>query len=248
MSIYLLDTTLAARPADENHPYGHGRFEILTGLAIGALLTISGVGISYGSYFQIGAAMEPPSAYAIAPLVISLLAKGFLSMYKLRLARRIGSAALAADGKNDFVDLISGCTALAALALTLLDPNRFRHADPIGGILIGCIVCFIGLQVIREASEQLVDTMPGAQQLAALRETAMRVNGVRGIEKVHARKTGLRWHVDVHVEVDPELSVRESHIIGGTVRSTLRRELDWIENVLVHVEPFDKPHSGPMPQ
>jgi len=237
--LLILGLTIAARPADNNHPYGHGRFEILTGLAIGAMLCLTGISIGYHSYQQIGAAAGPPSTFAIWPLLISLLAKGALSYYKLRISRRIQSGALAADGKNDFVDVISSCTALAALALTLSDPVRFANADPIGGVLVGGIVFFLGLQVMWETSEQLVDTMPSEATLAELREVARSVPGVEEVEKIHARKTGLRWHVDLHIHVDPLMTVRDSHIVAGKVKTALRTRLDWIENVLVHVEPFE---------
>lgn len=237
--LLILGLTVAARPADRNHPYGHGRFEILTGLAIGLMLCVTGAGISYQSFLHIGQPGEPPQAYAVWPLVISLAAKGALSYYKLRAARRIQSGALSADGKNDFVDVISGVTALAALGLTLANPVRFASADSIGGVLVGGIVLFLGMQVIRETSEQLVDTMPDDATLAELRSVAMRVPGVKDVEKIHARKTGLRWHVDMHVQVDPRMTVRDSHVVAGTVKSELRAKLAWIENVLVHVEPFE---------
>jgi len=237
--LLILGLTLAARPADHNHPYGHGRFEILTGLAIGFMLCLTGAAISYRSYLHIGSFAGPPQAYAIWPLLISLAAKGVLSYYKLRVARRIQSGALAADGKNDFVDVISGFTALGAVALTLHDPARFANADPIGGVLVGGIVLFLGAQVMWETSQQLVDTMPSETRLAELRDIAMSVEGVRDVEKIHARKTGLRWHVDMHVHVNPLMTVRDSHIIAGTVKTLLRAKLNWIENVLVHVEPFE---------
>mgnify|MGYP000139974811 CR=1 FL=1 len=240
--LLILGLTLAARPADRNHPYGHGRFEILTGLAIGMMLGLTGAGISYRSYLNIGHTGAPPLAFAIWPLVISLVAKAILSYYKLRIAKRIQSGALAADGKNDFVDVISGCTALAALGLTLYDPGRFANADPIGGFLVGGIVLFLGLQVMWETSAQLVDTMPDDTNLTELRRVAMAVPGVQDVEKILARKTGLRWHVDMHIHVDPLMTVHDSHIVGGKVKSELRGKLGWIENVLVHVEPFEPRH------
>lgn len=237
--LLILGLTLAARPADRNHPYGHGRFEILTGLVIGLLLCVTGAAISHRSYLHVGVASSPPLHYAIWPLLISLGAKAALSYYKLRIARNIHSGALAADGKNDFVDVISGFTALVALGLTLYDPVRFANADPIGGVLVGGIVFFLGLQVIWETSEQLVDTMPDDTNLAELRRVAMAVPGVEDVEKIMARKTGLRWHVDMHVHVDPAMTVHDSHIVAGTVKTALRAKLNWIENVLVHIEPFE---------
>lgn len=237
--LLIVALTFAAKPADDNHPYGHGRFETLAGLAIGVLLALTGAVIIYRGYRHIGLPDAPPEAYAMWPLLISLISKGLLSLYKLRTARRVGSSALAADGKNDFVDLLSGLTALAALGLTLSDPVRFANADPIGAMLVGGIVFFLGGQVIRDTSEQLVDTSPEPERLDAIRSVAMSVEGVRDVEKILARRTGLRWHVDMHVHVDPLMTVHASHIVAGTVKSRLRTQLEWVENVLVHVEPFE---------
>ena len=237
--LLIVGLTVANRPADRNHPYGHGRYEILTGLGIGLILAITGLAISVRAFFEIGQLNHTPKSFAIWPLLISLVAKAGLSYHKLRTARKIHSAALAADGKNDFVDLISGLTALGALGLTLLDPVRFRDADPIGGVAVGGIVLFLGIHVIWETTEQLTDTMPEDTNLDALREVALSVPGVHNVEKIHARKTGLRWHVDIHIHVDPDMTVRDSHIVAGTVKSALRTRLNWVENVLVHVEPFE---------
>jgi divalent metal cation (Fe/Co/Zn/Cd) transporter len=90
-----------------------------------------------------------------------------------------------------------------------------------------------------ETSEQLVDTMPDDTNLEELRKVAMGVPGVEYVEKILARKTGLKWHVDMHIHVDPVMTVRDSHIVAGTVKTHLRAKLNWIENVLVHIEPFE---------
>ena len=94
-----------------------------------------------------------------------------------------------------------------------------------------------GLRVIRDASFDLADTMPDPARTAEVRRVAMAVPGVMGVEKQLARKTGLQYHVDLHVEVDPELTVRKSHDIAHDVRNRVREELAWVADVLVHVEP-----------
>jgi divalent metal cation (Fe/Co/Zn/Cd) transporter len=86
-----------------------------------------------------------------------------------------------------------------------------------------------------------MDTMPDEEQMSQIRTVAMRVEGARGIEKCFARKTGLRYHVDLHLEVDPDLTVRESHEIARSVKNTIKTELEWVEDVLVHVEPYGSP-------
>ena len=102
---------------------------------------------------------------------------------------------------------------------------------------MGLIVIFVGLRVARETVLQLTDTMPDAKQMIEIRWAALRVPGARGVEKCFARKTGLRYHVDLHLEVDPELTVRESHDIATAVRVAVKTEVPWVEDVLVHVGP-----------
>jgi cation diffusion facilitator family transporter len=233
----LLALTLAARPADSNHPYGHGRIETLAGLLLGFVLFCAGVGISFHAISAAGDVTAPPAAYAIWPLIISIVAKLFMVRYKYATARRIMSAALMADAANDGIDAISGVAALIALSLTLLNPVRFLLADHYGAFAVGLIVMFTGVRVIRETGMQLMDTMPDPKLMKAIREVAATVPGVDGVEKCFARKTGLKYHVDLHLEVDPEMTVRESHDIAQQVREHIREQLHWVADVLVHVEP-----------
>jgi divalent metal cation (Fe/Co/Zn/Cd) transporter len=99
------------------------------------------------------------------------------------------------------------------------------------------IVVSTGLRVFRDTALQLMDTMPDENLMAQIRATASTVPGVLGVEKCFARKTGLRYHVDLHLEVDPEMTVRQSHEIATNVRLRIRQRLNWVADVLVHVEP-----------
>jgi len=233
---------VAAKPADKEHPYGHGRFETLTGLAIGAMLVATGTGISLRALDQRNV-VHAPALYAIWPLIGSILVKLVTSAAKFRFGRRIGSAGLAADAWNDLVDIFSGAVALVAVGLSILAPSRLAAADHYGGFAIGLIVVFIGLRVVRETVLQLMDTMPDEMQVAQIRGAALRVPGALGIEKCFARKTGLRYHVDLHLEVDPDLTVRASHEIARAVKRTVKADLPWVEDVLVHVEPYLARHA-----
>jgi cation diffusion facilitator family transporter len=236
-SLVLFGLMAASIPPDENHPYGHGRFEMLAGLAVGMILTLAGVSISWNALRRLSQVHPPPALYGIWPLLVSIAVKSVLSTVKFRFGRRINSAALVADAWNDAVDILSGTTALAALGLTLYDPSRFLAADHYGGFAVGLIVVFTGVRVVWETSLQLMDTMPGQTVMNRIREVALTVPGVEGVEKCYARKTGFRYHVDLHLEVDPEITVRESHDIASRVRGEIKDRLDFIADVMVHVEP-----------
>ncbi|MBL8177931.1 MAG: cation transporter [Bryobacterales bacterium] len=228
---------LAAMPPDENHPYGHGRLEILSGFTVGVMLALAGAGIAITSMQRLYVVATPPKGFAVYAMIVSVAAKSILSAVKFHYAKRTGSDGLRADAWNDAVDILSGVVALGALSLTLLNPARFLAADSIGGIVVGLLVIFLGLMVVRDSSLQLMDTMPGEAMLSEVRRVALLVPGALGVEKCFARKTGLQYHVDLHLEVDPELTVRQSHDIATQVRKRLQADLEWVADVLVHVEP-----------
>jgi cation diffusion facilitator family transporter len=233
----LLGLTLAAIPPDQDHPYGHGRVETLTGLLIGLVLAAGGAVISFGSVQRLGEPHPPPAHYVIWPLLASLIAKSGLAAFKFRHGRRMHSAALVADAWNDTMDTVSATAALISVLLALDDPARFLDADRYGGFVVGLIVIVTGLRVSRDTAMQLIDTMPDERLMTQIRRAAATVPGVKGVEKCFARKTGLRYHVDLHLEVDPELTVRQSHNIAHEVRQSILQQLDWVADVLVHVEP-----------
>ena len=233
----LLGLTLAAKPADQDHPYGHGRIETLTGLLIGLVLTVAGAVISVVSFERLGRPRLPLATFVIWPLAVSAFAKAGLASYKFRYGHKLRSAALTADAWNDTMDIVSALAALAAVGLTLSDPARFLNADRYGGIIVGLIVIFTGVRVSRDTAMQLIDTMPDPDRMDEIRTAAATVAGVRGVEKCFARKTGLRYHVDLHLEVDPEMTVRRSHEIAHNVQVRIKETLDWVADVLVHVEP-----------
>jgi cation diffusion facilitator family transporter len=233
----LLGLTLAAKPADSNHPYGHGRAEILSGLLLGMMLFLAGAAIAVHALTGAGDVTEPPRAFAVFPLIISIAVKFWLMRKKYRQGRMIGSASLLADAYNDGIDMLSGIAAFTALGLTLYDPVRFLRADHYGGFVIGLIVIFTGVRVARDTGLQLMDTMPDQSLLDRVRQVALSVEGVKGVEKCFARKTGLQYHVDLHLEVDPGITVLVGHDIASRARDTIKEKLPWVADVLVHIEP-----------
>jgi cation diffusion facilitator family transporter len=238
-SIVLIGMGIAARPADANHPYGHGKFETLSAFVVGVVLSAAGATIGYQSLHAIGAKHAPPGVAAVIALVAAIVLRGIMSSIKFRVGRRLRSASLVADAWNDAVDILSAVAALIAVGLATYNPIRFLAADHYGGFAVGIVVVITGLRVLRDASLDLVDTMPEPELTSEVERIAKLVTGVRGIDKIFARKTGLQYHVDLHVEVDPALTIAASHAIGGHVRATLKRELPWVTDVLVHVEPSD---------
>jgi cation diffusion facilitator family transporter len=235
--LVLIGLIIAERPPDENHPYGHGRVETLTGLLLGVFLFCAGALIAWHGLTGAADAL-PPASWAVIPLAVSILAKIGLVVVKYRHGRSIGSSSLLADAANDGIDILSGTVALGALSLTLWKPLEFFRADHYGAFAVGIIVIVSSVRVMLQTSLYLVDTMPDDAAMEKIRDVALSVRNVEGVEKCFARKTGLQYHVDLHLEVDPEITVRASHEIAGRVRDKIREEIPWVADVLVHVEPW----------
>jgi cation diffusion facilitator family transporter len=235
--VVLFGLIAATRPPDDDHPYGHGRIETLAAFVVGLVLSIGGVGICWNSLQEVGAQHPPPAVAAIAALAGAIVVRAVMSVIKFRVGRRIRSASLVADAWNDAVDILSAGAALTAVALTIYDSARFMAADHYGGFVVGIVVIGTGLRVLRDASLELMDTMPDQQLMEKLKATVLTIPEVRGVDKAYARKTGMSYHVDLHIEVDPAMSVADAHVIAGRVRHQVRGDLGWVADVLVHVEP-----------
>ncbi|HLH03745.1 MAG TPA: cation diffusion facilitator family transporter [Bryobacteraceae bacterium] len=234
--VVFLGLWIASKPPDAEHPYGHGRYETLSGLAVGAMLLLTGAAILWHGVTSSEPARSLPF-YTLYPLFASILLKVGLAAAKLRIGSRIASTALRADAWHDLTDLLSTGIALFAVILTLIDPARFGGADRVGSIIIGIVILFLSARVTRQTMDQLVDTMPEPGKMAQIRRSALSVKGSLGIEKCYARRSGMRYHVDLHLEVDPDMTVRQSHEIATEVRFAIKRDLPWVADVLVHVEP-----------
>jgi cation diffusion facilitator family transporter len=237
--------TLALRPPDSNHPYGHGRAESIAGKTVSTILIVTGLLLAFNSLFGLTSTTHPPQLYAIATLVISILVKLWLARYKMNLGTRIESASLQADAWNDRVDVVSALAALAGSGLAAYAPERFLYADRLGGGLVALVILYTGLRVFRDTSLELMDTSPSAEMMARVRGIVAQVKGVVRVETCRGRKSGLGYFFDLHVEVHPEMKVRDAHEIAHRIKDRVRAANPSILDVLVHVEPAGEDRPKP---
>lgn len=237
-SLVLFGLEMAAKPPDAEHPYGHGRLETLSGMAVGMILTAMGSLIAVESVRRALTPHMAPAGFAIWPVIVSIAIKSTMYLTKRHYSRKLLSSSLAADAWNDGVDVVSGIVALIGVTLESFAGLRFGPSDDIGGALVGVIVILLGVRIVHDTTFQLMDTMPEPSLMDQIRRAALSVPGALGIEKCFARKTGLQYHVDLHLEVEPDMTVSASHDIATRVREKIRSDLPWVADVLVHVEPF----------
>lgn len=236
--------TIAQKPPDERFPYGYGRAESLAGKTIATILLVSGALIGYHSIQMLMHPHESLPKWALIPLGLSMIMKGSMAVIKRTTGRRIRSSALEADAANDLMDVLSAIVAATAIGLVLYDPTRFAYADPLGGIGVAAIIFYIGLNVFKTTSSELMDVMPAPDIVNSVRSAAAGIEGVKAVEKCYGRKSGVHYFFDLHVEVDPDMSVHKAHGLSHDVKDAVVASCPFVRDVLVHIEP----HSIRTPQ
>lgn len=223
-------------PADEDHPYGHGKVQSLVTLFIGAALLV----VAFGLVMDAAAALrsplrETPGAAALAAALVSVVAKEVLYRWTRCVADRVGSPALAANAWHHRSDALSSVPVAVAVAVAWLWPSLW-WVDSAGAIVVsGCIVR-VAWQIARPALSELMDA--GVREKAELvTAIANAVPGVCAVHKVRVRRSGGTFQADLHVKVRPTLTVAEGHALGHQVKRAVLEAGIGVTDALIHLEP-----------
>jgi cation diffusion facilitator family transporter len=228
---------VAAEPADREHPYGHGKAEAIAAGVVSTLLLLAALGIAINAGRQLFQPRNPPRAFTLYILIGVVLVKELVFRYASRQASLAKSGAVRADAWHHRSDAITSLAAAIGISVCLLGGARFAYADDAAALFAAGIIGWNGWLLLRPALDELMDAAPSAGLLAQIRATAGEVTGVRAVEKCRARKTGFEYFVDMHIEVDPQITVQQGHDIAHQVKSRVREAVPAVNDVLVHVEP-----------
>jgi cation diffusion facilitator family transporter len=236
----ILCIKFADKPPDEEHPFGHGRFEPIAGLQIGLLLIALGGGMLFQ---QVSAIAHAPPEKAIDSLtwIIPFCAVILLEIcYRVvrATAKRQNSPALLADAVHYRIDGLNSLFATVALIFSAYFPRYSVLFDHIGAIAIATLMIFIGIFAARKNSHQLLDRTPELKYFELVKNAAKRVEGVRATEKIRLQVYGPDAHVNIDVEVDPFLTVESAHEIAQKVRNEIQKSWPSVRDVIVHLEPY----------
>lgn len=231
----LVGFRIAMKPPDANHPYGHSRAESLIAAYVSLALAAAGAWVGVKAIGSWSDLHDMPASFTLWVAGASMVVKECLFQYKIRLGRRLQSGSLIADAWDHRSDVLSSAAVLAGVALTRM--AGWHWADDAAALFVGITLIWAAVVLVRGATHELMDTQADAALLAKLHAAAMATPGVRGVEKMWVRKAGLEYLVDIHIEVAPELTVRDSHGIAHDVQTSLRTALPTIHNVMVHIEP-----------
>ena len=227
----------AARPPDEDHPYGHGKAEPLASLAVALVIFVAAGWIAIHSVREI---LTPHAAphWGTLPLLAAIVAiKWTLSRRLARAGATSGGVALGAEAWHHAADALTSAAAFVGITVAVVGGPDYVAADDWAALVACVVIAFNGLVILRRALGEVMDAAASDQIHVEVRRLAAIVPGVRGIEKCRVRRSGLALLVEIHIEVDPTISVRAGHDLAHDVQDALVGAGLAISHVAVHVEP-----------
>jgi cation diffusion facilitator family transporter len=234
----------AQQPADAEHPYGHTRAEAVAGSNVALLLVLLGLAVCWEALRTLTEPSNGPEWYTLVIAAAGVLLKEGLYRYEIGIARTTGSGAVRASAWDHRLDAFGSLTVLVGLAVARWGGPECHVADHIAALVVGLVIAWAGARLFWNSLNELMDRQADPETLVAVRREAMAVPGVLGVEKLLVRKSGLEYLVDIHVEVAPDMTVRDSHQIGHAVKGRLLTKLMTVKDVLVHIEPSPKVIRG----
>ena len=231
---------VAEAPADEDHPYGHGKAEPLAAAVVSAMLLVAAAWIVIGAFQAIREPHPAPKPFTLIVLVVVILVKEGLYRFTSHVAHSIDSSAVATDAWHHRSDAITSFGAAIGITIALVGGKGFESADDWAAVAAACVIAWNGARLMRPAMNDLMDRSPNLEIIERIKKIAETVPDVARVEKCLVRKMGYQYFVDMHVEVDPQMTVVRSHQIAHDVKNKVREQIPRVHDVLVHIEPAKK--------
>ncbi|HLQ66868.1 MAG TPA: cation diffusion facilitator family transporter [Candidatus Limnocylindrales bacterium] len=238
---------IASRPPDQNHPYGHGKAEPLAAAFVAVLLLAAGMGIAFQAAREISTPHRAPRAFTLAVVLGVVAVKEFLFRFVNRVGNETGSRAVRSDAWHHRSDAITSLAAAIGISISLVGGPGWETADAWAALFASAIIIVTGWRLLRPAVEELMDQSPASDLVAETTRVAEARDGVYRIEKLLMRKMGLYFVADMHLEVHPEMTVRESHALAHGVKEDVQKRFPQIIEVTIHVEPARDLANVPRP-
>ena len=229
--------TVAARPPDQTHPYGHGKAEPIAAVIVAAGVLAAAVVLAIESVREIFLPHHAPAPWTLAVLVVTVIIKETLYRYTIRFGQKVESTAVKTDAWHHRMDALASIAAFIGISLALIGGKNWQSADNWAALVACALIAANGIRLARPAFYEIMDTAPGGKIVRSIRVVASSVPGVVEVEKCRARKMGLDYYVDLHVGVDGNISVHQGHEIAHRVKSAIQQSDSRIADVLVHIEP-----------
>jgi len=232
---------VTARPPDERHPYGYGRAEPLTVAVVALMLLGAAFGIAVSAVHEVITPHHTPAPWTLAVLAGVVLVKEVLFRRVMRVAESTSSSAIEADAWHHRSDAITSAAAFLGILIALWGGPGWEAADDWAALLAAGIIAMNGVRFLRSAVSELMDREPDPEVRQAISTVAQNVPGVLAIEKLRVRKVADVLLADLHVQADPQLNLKAAHDLGGRVKAEIRAAVPAVRDVLIHMEPFERP-------
>ncbi|WP_396167072.1 cation diffusion facilitator family transporter [Flavobacterium sp.] len=225
------------RPADENHPYGHGRAEpLITFLVVGFLITSATI-IAYESILNIGTPHDLPKSWTLIVLGLIICWKEYSFQTVMKKSIITNSSSLKADAWHHRSDAITSVAAFIGISIALVLGKGYESADDWAALLASFFILYNSYMIFRPALGEIMDEHRYDDLVANIRQESLKVDGIIGTEKCFIRKAGMKYHVDLHAIVDATITVKEGHDLAHKLKDTLRSKILELGHVLIHIEP-----------
>ncbi len=235
--LVLLGLKYSTRPADDNHPYGHGKLEPLVTFLVVGFLIVSALTIAHESIVNIQTPHKLPKPYTLVVLgVITILKEGFYR-YAKRKGEESKSSAVEADAWHHRSDAITSFTAFVGISIALMLGKGYEAADDWAALVAAGFILYNSYLIFRPALGEIMDEHIYDDMVTEIREQSVAVPGVIATEKCFVRKSGFKFYVDLHVIVNAQISVYDGHEIAHRLKHHLLTHFSQLANVLIHVEP-----------
>jgi cation diffusion facilitator family transporter len=234
---------VAQRPADAEHPYGHTRAEGIAATNVAVLVILSALMVGWEAIQRFSMKHDMPPVWTLWIAGGNIVIKEGLYQYKVRVGRRTKSAAIIANAWDHRSDALCALAVLLGLSAIRLGGEAYLWADEAASLVVALALVWSGITLFRNSASELMDVQADPDYVDQIRTTARDVAGVKDVETLWVRKSGLEFFADIHIEVDQDLSVAEGHKIGHRVKDRLLQEFQSLRDVLVHIEPFPHDHG-----
>ncbi|GEP50120.1 cation transporter [Flavobacterium noncentrifugens] len=237
--LVLFGLKYSSRPADENHPYGHGKAEALVTFAVVGFLVISATIIAYESIDHIRTPHKTPESWTLYILAAIILTKEIFYRIISKKSDETNSSSLKADAWHHRSDAITSLMAFIGISIAIFMGPGYETADDWAALLASGFIIYNAYLIFRPALGEILDEHLYDDLIVKIREISTTVDGVIDTEKCYVRKTGMMYLVDLHLIVKGEITVTEGHEIAHRLKDTIQEKLPEIADVLIHVEPYE---------
>ncbi len=231
---------ITTRPANDEYPFGYGKAETLAAVIVSLMLLGAALGIAIAAVGEIMTPHHMPAPFTLAVIPVVIIVKEFLFRRVLKIAQETGSTVVKADAWHHRSDAITSGAAFVGIAIALWGGPGWESADDWASLVAAGVIAINGVVLLKPTIYDLMDRMPVGPVIDQIIASAKSVEGVLDLEKLRVRKFGTEYFVDLHVQTDGSMHLRDAHILSGKVKGAIRAAVPEVSGVLIHMEPYER--------